>query len=74
MKKVVKRFKVCDNAQGSHMWVMSMRQQCQRLKARKKSLKISKRQSEIVYRRRRDNTMAKRKSTRGQTTIDKTYI
>ena len=60
MKKVVKRFKVCDNAQGSHMWVMSMRQQCQRLKARKKSLKISKGQSETVHRR-RDNTMAKRK-------------
>jgi hypothetical protein len=24
---------VCDNAQGSNMWVMSMRQQCKRLKA-----------------------------------------
>jgi len=31
-------------------------------------------QSETVYRRRTDNTMAKRKSTKGQTTIDKTYI
>jgi hypothetical protein len=35
----------------------------------KKSLK-----SESVYRRRTDNTMAKRKSTKGQTTIYKTYI
>jgi len=26
-----------------------------------------------VYRRRTDNTMAKRKSTKGQTTIHKTY-
>ena len=33
----------------------------------KKSLKISKGQSETVYRRRTDNTMAKRKSTKGQT-------
>jgi len=40
----------------------------------KKSLKIPKGQSETVYRRRTDNTMAKRKSTNGQTTIDKTYI
>jgi len=41
----------------------------------KKSLKIPKGQSESVYRRRRtDNTMAKRKSTKGQTTINKTYI
>jgi hypothetical protein len=40
----------------------------------KKSLKISKGQSETVYRRRTDNTMAKRKSTKGQTTIDETYI
>ena len=31
-------------------------------------------QSETVYRRRMDNTMAKRKSTKGQTTIDETYI
>jgi hypothetical protein len=37
-----------------------------------KSLKIPKRQSESVYRRRTDNTMAKRKSTKGQTTIYKT--
>jgi hypothetical protein len=29
--------------------------------------------SESVYRRRTDNTMAKRKSTKGQTTIYKTY-
>jgi len=29
-------------------------------------------QSETVYRRRADNTMAKRKSTKEQTTIDKT--
>jgi len=27
-----------------------------------------------IYRRRTDNTMAKRKSTKGQTTIYKTYI
>jgi len=39
-----------------------------------KSLKISKEQSESVYRRRTDNAMAKRKSTKGQTTIYKTYI
>ena len=38
----------------------------------KKSLKIPKGQSEIVYRRRTDNKMATRKSTKGQTTIDKT--
>jgi len=37
-------------------------------------LKISKGQSEYVYRRRTDNTMAKRKSTKGQTTSNKTYI
>ena len=37
----------------------------------KKSLKIPKRQSESVYRR-TDNTMANRKSTKGQTTIYKT--
>jgi hypothetical protein len=37
----------------------------------KKSLKIPKRQSESVYRRRTDNTMAKRKGTKGQTTIYK---
>jgi hypothetical protein len=40
----------------------------------KKSLKIPKGQSETAYRRRIDNTMAKGKSTKGQTTIDKTYI
>ena len=40
----------------------------------KKSLKISKGQPESVYRRRTDNTMVKRKSTKGQTTIYKTYI
>ena len=40
----------------------------------KKSLKIPKGQSEFVYRRRTDNTMAKRKSTKGQTTIYKTCI
>ena len=39
-----------------------------------KSLKISKGQSETVYRRRMDTTMAKRKRTKGQTTIDETYI
>ena len=38
----------------------------------KKSLKIPKRYSESVNRR-TDNTMAKRKSTKGQTTIYKTY-
>ena len=38
----------------------------------KKSLKIPKGQSESVYRRRTENTMAKRKSTKGQTTIYKT--
>jgi hypothetical protein len=40
----------------------------------KKSLKIATGQSESVYRRRTDNTMAKRKSTKGKTTINKTYI
>jgi len=39
-----------------------------------KSLKIPKGQSESVYRRGTDKTMAKRKSTKGQTTIYKTYI
>jgi hypothetical protein len=39
----------------------------------KMSLKIPKRQSVFVYRR-TDNTMTKRKSTKGQTTIYKTYI
>jgi hypothetical protein len=40
----------------------------------KKSLKIPKGQLETVYRRRTDKSMAKRKSTKGQTTINKTYI
>jgi hypothetical protein len=31
-------------------------------------------QSEFAYPRRTDNTMAKRKRTKGQTTINKTYI
>jgi hypothetical protein len=39
----------------------------------KKSLKIPKGQSESVYRRRTDNTMVKRKGTKGQTMIYKTY-
>ena len=39
-----------------------------------KSSKIPKGQSEYVYRRGTDNTMAKRKCTKGQTTIYKTYI
>ena len=39
----------------------------------KKSLKIPKRQSQSVYQRRKDNTMVKRKSTKGQTTIYITY-
>ena len=39
----------------------------------KTSLKIPKGPSESVHRRRTDNTMAKRKSTKGQTTINKTY-
>jgi hypothetical protein len=38
----------------------------------KKSLKTPKGQPESVYRRRTDNTMARRKSTKGQTTIYKT--
>jgi len=37
-------------------------------------LKIPKGQSESVYRRKTDNTMAKRKSTKGQTKNSKTYI
>jgi hypothetical protein len=40
----------------------------------KKSLEIPKGQSESVYRRRTDNTMAKRKSTKGQTTIWDTLV
>jgi hypothetical protein len=40
----------------------------------KKSLKIPKGQSESVYRRRTDNTMVKRKITKGQTMIYKTNI
>jgi hypothetical protein len=40
----------------------------------KKSLKIPKEKSESVLRRRTDNTTAKRKSTKGQTKIYKTYI
>ena len=40
----------------------------------KKSFKIPKGQSESIYRRGTDNTMAKRKSTKRQTTIYKTYI
>jgi hypothetical protein len=35
--------------------------------------KSNKKLSESVYRKRTDNTMAKRKSTKGQTTIYKTY-
>jgi hypothetical protein len=38
------------------------------LRSKKKGLKIPKGQSESVYRRRTDNTMAKRKITKGQTT------
>jgi len=36
------------------------------VKNNKKSLKIPKGQSESVYRRKTDNTMTKRKSTKGQ--------
>jgi hypothetical protein len=39
----------------------------------KKSLKIPKEKSKSVYRRRKDNIMDKGKSTKGQTTIYKTY-
>ena len=39
----------------------------------KKSLKTPKGQPETTHRRRTDNTTAKRKSTKGQTTINKTY-
>ena len=39
----------------------------------KKSLKLPKGDWESVHRRRTDNTMTKRKSTKGQTTIYKTY-
>jgi hypothetical protein len=42
------------------------------LHSTKKSLKIPKEQSESVNRR-TDNTMTKRKNTKGQTTIYKTY-
>ena len=40
----------------------------------KKSLKIPKGQSESVYRRRTDNTMAKRKSTKGQNDLQNMNI
>ncbi len=40
----------------------------------KKSSRIPKGLSESIYRRRTDNTMTKRKSIKGQTTIYKTYI
>jgi hypothetical protein len=46
----------------------------QTTKACMKSLKITKGQSESVYGRRTENTMAKRKSTKGQTTINKSHI
>jgi hypothetical protein len=39
----------------------------------RQSLKIPKGQSESVYRRRTNNTITKRKSTKGQTTIYNTY-
>jgi hypothetical protein len=42
-------------------------------KYNKKSVEIPKEYSESVYRRRKDNTMAKRKSTKEQSTIYKTY-
>jgi hypothetical protein len=42
--------------------------------SKKKSLKIPKGSSESVYRRRTENTMAKRKSTKEQTIIYKTCI
>ena len=45
---------------------------CQRLVLHEKSLKIPKGLSECVYRSRTDNTMAKRKGTKGQTTLVKT--
>jgi hypothetical protein len=59
-----------------HSFIFLPKEECNWLKTRnnKKSLKILKEQSETVYRRRTDNTMAKRKSTKGQTTIDKTYV
>jgi hypothetical protein len=41
--------------------------------ALQKSLKIPKEESESVNRRRTDNMMAKRKRTKGQSTIYKTY-
>jgi hypothetical protein len=44
------------------------------LHALKEEFEIPKGKSETVYRRRTDNTMAKRKTTKGQTTIYKTYI
>ena len=40
----------------------------------KNILKIPKGQSEYIYRRKTESTMAKRKSTKGQTAIYKTYI
>jgi hypothetical protein len=53
-----------DRYRGIHMYLVNA----------KKCLKIPKEQSESIYRRRTDNTMAKRKSTKEQTTIYKAYI
>jgi hypothetical protein len=51
------------------MWPLSFLSEI--IRSCKKSLKIPKEQSESVYRRRTYNTMAKRKSTKGQTMIYK---
>jgi len=51
---------------------IEMRVRPKREKLNKKSLKIPKGQSESIYRR-TDNTIAKKKRTKGPTTIYKTY-
>ena len=53
--------------------IMSAVNYIQTTKACKKSLKITKGQS-IRISKKKDKTMAKRKSTKGQTTINKAYI
>jgi len=55
-------FKACGESVFNFMFVT-----VHIFKVAKKSLKIPKGQSESVNRRRTDNTMAKRKSTKGQT-------
>ena len=71
----IKHFLVCRVKLNNASWHIFHERKATRktLNLFKKSLKIPKGQSESVYRRRTDNTMAKRKRTKGQTTINKVY-